>query len=141
MPVNHVVASTEIPVTDLETSAGFYHEVFGFKMEIDTMGPNPMTLFSQEQAVGGQLYPGKPASDGGNTVHLHVPDTVEAAMARCQAAGGIVVSPVISIPAARRSANHRGAIGRTDRGIAAYDLSRYRASDRGGRWLPDARWL
>ena len=114
--VNHVVASTEIPVTDLETSAGFYHEVFGFKMEIDTMGPNPMALFSQEQAVGGHFYPGKPA-------------------------GGIVVSPVISIPAARRSANHRGAIGRTPRGNAAYDLSRYRASDRGGRWLPDARWL
>lgn len=101
MTVNHVVAWTEIPVTDLEKSVGFYSEVFGLEMAIDTMGPNPIALFSQERAVGGHLYPGKPASDGGNTVHLHVPDTVEAAMARCQAAGGMVVSPVISIPVGR----------------------------------------
>ncbi|RBW42357.1 VOC family protein [Loktanella sp. D2R18] len=92
----------EIPVTDMDKSVAFYSEVFGYQMSIDNSGPNPMAVLGSEMnAVGGHLYPGKPAADGGNTIHLCVPDTLEAAIERCQAAGGKVVSPAITIPPGR----------------------------------------
>jgi predicted enzyme related to lactoylglutathione lyase len=99
---NAIVAWTEIPVTDMDKSVAFYNDVFGYQMSIDNSGPNPMAVLGSEmEAVGGHLYPGKPAADGGNTVHLIVPDALEAAIARCKAAGGEVVSPAISIPPGR----------------------------------------
>ena len=51
--------------------------------------------------VGGHLYPGKPAADGGNTIHIALPDSLEAGIERCKAAGGEVVSPPIQIPPGR----------------------------------------
>ena len=99
-----IVVWTEIPVTDLKKSATFYAEVFGWTMEITTMGPNEVATFNaltdkDKGAVGGHLYPGTPAT--GATVHLGLPDTVEAGAARCAAAGGQVMGPVMDIPQGR----------------------------------------
>ncbi len=92
----------EIPVTDLEKSTKFYEQVFGFQTSLDDTGPNPMVnLTTDMQATAGHLYPGKPAADGGNTVHLALSDSLEAGMARCFDAGGEVVSPIIEIPPGR----------------------------------------
>jgi predicted enzyme related to lactoylglutathione lyase len=92
----------EIPVTDMQKSVDFYNEVFGYQMEIDNSGPNPMaTLGGSMNTAGAHLYPGKPASDSGNTIHLGLPDGLEAGIARCTKAGGQVVSPPIAIPAGR----------------------------------------
>ncbi|WP_333714715.1 VOC family protein [Yoonia sp.] len=92
----------EIPVTDMEKSVAFYCKVFGYEMEIDHSGPNPMAnLGGVMNTAGAHLYPGKPAADGGNTIHLALPDALEAGMARCTAAGGEIVSPPITIPAGR----------------------------------------
>ena len=92
----------EIPVTDLEKSVAFYNEVFGYESRIDTSGPNPMaTLGGLENTAGAHLYPGTPAPDGGNTIHLGLLDSLEAGMERCTKAGGEVVSPPIQIPAGR----------------------------------------
>lgn len=97
-----IVAWCEIPVADMEKSVAFYNEVFGYKMEIDNSGPNPMAVLGGSMnAAGGHLYPGAPAADGGNTVHLAIADSIDAGMARCQSAGGEVVSPVIEIPAGK----------------------------------------
>ena len=97
-----IVVWSEVPVTDLEKSMAFYSKVFGFEMQLDTSGPNPMANFgSNMSAVGGHLYPGKPAADGGNTIHLALPGTLEAGMAACEEAGGTVVSPIIEIPPGR----------------------------------------
>ena len=96
------VVWSEIPVTDMEKSMAFYSAVFGFKMVLDTSGPNPMANFGADMdAVSGHLYPGTPAPDGGNTIHLALPDSLEAAMTRCTDAGGQVVSPIIAIPPGR----------------------------------------
>lgn len=94
---------SEIPVTDLDRSVAFYSKVFGYKIEIDNTGPNPMaTLGSGEGVVGGHLYPGKPAAEGqGPTVHLALPDALEAAIDRCREAGGEVLTGPISIPPGR----------------------------------------
>ncbi len=97
-----IIVWGEIPVTDMEKSVAFYNAVFGYKMEIDHSGPNPMaTLGGLENTAGAHLYPGVPAPNSGNTIHLGLPDTLEAGMARCTAAGGQVVSPPIAIPAGR----------------------------------------
>ena len=99
---NRAVAWTEIPVTDIEKSVAFYNDVFGFDATIDTSGPNPMAMFGSDgNAIGGHLYPGKPATDSGHTIHLYVPDALETTMKRCEAAGGKIVSPIITIPSGR----------------------------------------
>jgi len=99
-----LVVWTEIPVTDLKASADFYAKVFGWKMEITQMGPNEGVVFNgltddDEMTVGGHLYPGTPAA--GTTLHLALPDSVEAGAERCTAAGGQVMGPVIEIPQGR----------------------------------------
>lgn len=99
-----LVVWTEIPVTDLQKSADFYARVFGWKMDITTMGPNDVAIFNaltdaDEMTVGGHLYPGTPAT--GSTIHLALPDTVEAGADRCTAAGGRVMGPPIEIPQGR----------------------------------------
>ncbi|SMY06185.1 VOC family protein [Flavimaricola marinus] len=96
------VVWTEIPVTDLEKSIGFYSALFGWTMQRDDTGPNPMANFSDDmQAVSGHLYPGKPASGEGPTIHLALPGSLEEGIERCAAEGGKVLSPAISIPPGR----------------------------------------
>jgi hypothetical protein len=97
-----VIVWGEIPVTDMEKSVVFYNEVFGYDMKIDNSGPNPMAVLGgSENTAGAHLYPGKPAPDSGNTIHLGVAGSLEDGMARCTKAGGEVVSPPITIPAGR----------------------------------------
>ena len=92
----------EIPVTDMEKSVAFYNAVFGYDMKIDTSGPNPMAVLGGlENTAGAHLYPGKPAPDSGNTIHLGLTDSLEAGMQRCWDAGGEVISEPIAIPAGR----------------------------------------
>ena len=96
----------EIPVTDLDAAMKFYSAVFGYAMTVDETGPNPMSFLPSKPNGGasGHLYPGKPAAKGtGNTVHLAVPDTVEATAARVNDAGGEAFDMVIEIPAGRSS--------------------------------------
>jgi predicted enzyme related to lactoylglutathione lyase len=96
----HFACWFEIPVTDLEASLKFYAEVFGMDLTIDTSGPNPMVVFPTAdagQGVSGHLYPGTP-SEHGPTIHLVVPDSLDAARARLTKAGGTALSPDIEIP-------------------------------------------
>ncbi|QPH55556.1 VOC family protein [Pontivivens ytuae] len=100
----HPVVWTELPCTDLEKSVTFYNRVFGYDMSIDNNGPNPMAMLpgADKNSIAGHLYPGNPAEEGnGPTVHLAVPDTLEAAAGRCKEAGGAVLSAPIAIPAGR----------------------------------------
>lgn len=97
-----IIVWGEIPVTDMDASVAFYNKVFGYDMKIDNSGPNPMaTLGGLENTAGAHLYPGRPAPDSGNTIHLGVEGTLEDGIERCKAAGGEVVSPPIEIPAGR----------------------------------------
>ncbi|MCK0096613.1 VOC family protein [Yoonia sp. F2084L] len=97
-----IMAWGEIPVTDMDKAVAFYNEVFGYEMEIDNSGPNPMAVLgSMDSSAGAHLYPGKPAPDGGNTIHLAITDKLEDGIDRCWKAGGQVVSPPIAIPAGR----------------------------------------
>ena len=95
---------TEIPVTDLDKGIDFYGTVFGFEFNLDEMGPNPTAMIKTKDGTGiaGHLYPGKPAKNGdGLTVHLSVPDTLEATAERFSNAGGTVISEPVAIPPGR----------------------------------------
>ena len=97
------VVWTEIPVRDIDSAIAFYNEVFRYDMKRDDSGPNPMAdLADPKNGVAGHLYPGKPAARGtGATIHLNVPDTLEATAERCRDAGGKVVSDAIPLPVGR----------------------------------------
>ena len=87
---NHFACWFEIPVTDLEASRDFYSEVFDMDLKIEDGGPNDLVMFpvgDEAGGVSGHLYPGTP-SENGPTIHLVVPDSLEAARPRVEAAGG-----------------------------------------------------
>ncbi|WP_044043130.1 VOC family protein [Octadecabacter antarcticus] len=93
---------TEIPVTDLDAAKKFYSEVFGWTMVRDESGPNPIENYSNNfSGVGGHLYSGKPGDGNGPTLHLALPDKIEAGAARAVIAGATLLGPVIDIPPGR----------------------------------------
>ena len=94
----------EIPVTNMDSAIKYYNSVFEFTLTIDETGPNPMAMFPDNNAQGtaGHLYPGKPAVDGqGPTPHLAIQGKLEDAIDRCNAAGGRVLGPIVTIPPGR----------------------------------------
>lgn len=100
---DNTVVWTEIPVRDIDRGIAFYGEVFKYQMKRDDTGPNPMAdLADPERGVAGHLYPGEPSRPGqGPTIHLKVPDTLEATADRCWKAGGSVVGDPIPLPVGR----------------------------------------
>ena len=104
-PARNPVVWTEIPVTDLAAGKKFYETLTGRTLVLDETGPNAMAMFPYVEGAtdtAGHLYVGKPAPAGtGPTIHVCVPDTVEAAAARCNAAGGQAGGPIITIPPGR----------------------------------------
>lgn len=102
-PANPVVW-TEIPVRDLTAAQVFYEAVTGLTMNRSTADGFDMVDFKAagQSGVAGHLYIGTPSANGtGPTIHLAIPDKVEAALERTRAAGGTVASPVITIPPGR----------------------------------------
>ena len=104
MPSPNTCVWFELPVSDLDRSIRFYGAVLRRELRRDDTGPNPLAAFTDmgDAGVSGHLYPGTPAARGnGPTVHLAVPDGLDAASERVRAEGGEVVSPPIEIPAGR----------------------------------------
>lgn len=102
MQTQPVVVWSEIPVSDMKKAVAFYNAVFDWQMIIDESGPNPMAVLGNAEAnASGHLYPGKPASGNGPTVHIAVRDRLEDALIRCRKAGGEVLGEIIAIPPGR----------------------------------------
>lgn len=100
----HAAVWFEIPVTNLGRAKKFYEAVTLMSLREDNTGPNPMMIFETKTAqsgVAGHLYPGKPSAQSGSTIHLAVPQPLDAALERVREHGGKVVSDVISIPPGR----------------------------------------
>jgi predicted enzyme related to lactoylglutathione lyase len=91
----------EIPATNLSRAKSFYEAVLEASLIEDNNGPQTMQMIpSANGAMCGHLYEGKPATAGdGITAHLAVQGELADAMERIKAAGGKVVSEVITIPA------------------------------------------
>ena len=103
-PANSVVWM-EIPVRDIDRGIDFYSKVFNYALSKDESGPNPIAVLptkDMDNGVSGHLYPGEPAAPGtGLTIHLNVPDTLEATAERFGKAGGTIKSEPIAIPPGR----------------------------------------
>jgi uncharacterized protein len=100
----HFTVWTEIPVTDLDRGTDFYAAVFGTTLLRHQMGPNEVATLptADGKGIAANLYPGKPAAAGtGPTIHLLLPDALEAGLDRLRKAGGTVVSDPVAIPEGR----------------------------------------
>lgn len=90
----------EIPVSDLNKAMAFYGKVFDWELTLNEDGPNPFAMFPMNgmNSTAGHLYPGKPATGNGPTVHLSVPDTAAAAAERAAEHGGKFVMGPVTLP-------------------------------------------
>lgn len=101
-PKNTVVW-TEIPVTDMDAAIKFYNAALDYGLTLDTSGPNPVAMLpsNNDTGVAGHLYPGKPATGNGPTLHLAIPGKLEDSVKAWTKAGGTVISDPITIPPGR----------------------------------------
>lgn len=102
---SHSVVWFELPAADLDRATQFYETVFKTKLVLTTENtPNPYATFPTADGMGvsGHIYPGKPANGEGPTLHLPVPDNLEATIERLKDAGGTLLDmPIITIPPGR----------------------------------------
>jgi predicted enzyme related to lactoylglutathione lyase len=93
----------EIPVRDLDRAQAFYEKLLATTLRREQMGPETtLAVFEYaEPGVGGCLYFGgngpKPSADGA-IVYLNAEPSLDAAIARVEAAGGRVVLPKVQLP-------------------------------------------
>lgn len=100
MTTQPIVVWTEIPVRDVAAAAKFYDTVFGFKTTVGQSQPNPMVMLNDTMdTIGASLIEGEPAT--GTVLHIPLPDTLEAGMARATRAGGKLLGDPVEIPYGR----------------------------------------
>lgn len=100
-----VLVWCEIPVSNIEEACDFYSKAYGYTMAVSRDGPSPSAVLNGVMdTTAGNLYEAPADRIGtGNTVHLALlpGDTVEAAAARTEAAGGTVTGPLTEMPFGR----------------------------------------
>ena len=93
----------EIPVRNMDRAAAFYEALLGTTIRRETIGPNALGVFTYdvEQGVGGCLLAGDnvpaPSLDG-SLVYLNAGPSLDAVVARVEAAGGRVLVPKVTLP-------------------------------------------
>ena len=93
----------EIPVRNMNRAAAFYEALLGTTIRRETIGPNTLGVFTYdvEQGVGGCLLAGDnvpaPSLDG-SLVYLNAGPSLDAVVARVEAAGGRVLVPKVTLP-------------------------------------------
>ena len=96
MPIPHAngkICYLEIPATDVERSAAFYEQVFGWTLR--RRGDGALAFDDTTGEVSGSWVPGRPASTGdpGLLVYIMVDDAV-ATVAAIEAQGGTIVQAI-----------------------------------------------
>jgi len=91
----------EIPVRDLGRAAAFYEKLLQTSLRRESMGPNTLAVFPYtEPGVGGCLIAGDgyAPGPGGAVVYLAAGDSIEATLARLEAAGGSIATSRTQLP-------------------------------------------
>ncbi|MBC8058038.1 MAG: VOC family protein [Rhizobiales bacterium] len=93
----------EIPVGNLDRAQTFYETLLGTTIRRETMGPgSELGMFScDEPGVGGALMAGADASKpsgNGTLVYLDAGASLDAVLARVEAAGGRITTPKTQLP-------------------------------------------
>ena len=99
---HHAVNWFEIPVHNIDRAQAFYEALLAAPMRREAMGPHTLAVFGyDESGVGGCLLAGAdapaPASHG-SLVYLNAKPSLDAALARVEAAGGRVTTPKVQLP-------------------------------------------
>lgn len=92
----------EIPVHDLDRAQRFYETLLAAPLRRKEMGPQALAVFPYDDgAAGGCLMAGgkmqAPSADG-TLVYLDASPSLDAALARLEAAGGRLVTPKVQLP-------------------------------------------
>ena len=92
----------EIPVLDIDRAQVFYETLLVTPMRREAMGPKTLAVFGDaDSSVGGCLLAGAdvPApSCSGTLVYLNAEPSLDAVLARVQAAGGRIATPKQHLP-------------------------------------------
>jgi len=92
----------EIPVADIGRAQTFYETVFACKMRRENIGSGELAIFPyDEPATGGALQSGgnrSAAAGSGVQIYLDCSPSLDAVLARIEAAGGAIVSPKFALP-------------------------------------------
>jgi len=92
----------EIPVHDMARAQTFYETLLATQLRREAMGPQTLAVFPYDEAgVGGCLLQGssapQPASVG-TLIYLNAAPSLDAVLARVEAAGGRVTTPKVMLP-------------------------------------------
>ncbi|WP_280153602.1 VOC family protein [Piscinibacter sp. XHJ-5] len=95
----HAINWFEIPVRNLGRAQQFYETVLAAPLRREDMGGSTMAVFGYDDGggVGGCLVEGAPAAQG-TLVYLNAAPSLDAALARVQAAGGRIATPRTELP-------------------------------------------
>ena len=98
----NAVAWFEIPVRDIDRAQTFYANLLGAPLRRESMGGNTLAVFPYSgSGVGGCLMAGADVvepSSSGTLVFLDAGPSLDAALARVDAAGGRVATPKVQLP-------------------------------------------
>jgi uncharacterized protein len=99
---HNAVAWFEIPVRNIDRAQAFYEALLAAPMRREAMGPHTLAVFGYDEAgVGGCLLAGDdvptPAGNG-SLVYLNAKPSLDAVLARVEAAGGRITTPKVQLP-------------------------------------------
>jgi predicted enzyme related to lactoylglutathione lyase len=98
---HHAVNWFEIPVKDMGRAQAFYEKLLATKMHREPMGEQTLAVFPyDDSAVGGCLLAGAgiEPSTSGALVYLNAKPSLDAVLARVEAAGGRITTPKVQLP-------------------------------------------
>ena len=100
--LTHAIDWFEIPVTDMARAQAFYEALLATSMRRESIGGQTLAVFNYaETGVGGCLIAGANAprpADAGTLVYLNAGASLDAVLARIEAAGGRIATPKTQLP-------------------------------------------
>ncbi|MFL6663475.1 MAG: VOC family protein [Rhizobacter sp.] len=92
----------EIPVRDMDRAQAFYEKLLDTTLRREQMGEQTLSVFRYEENAGTggcllQAGPMQPSAQG-TIVYLNAEPSLDAALARVEAAGGRIVTPKVQLP-------------------------------------------
>jgi predicted enzyme related to lactoylglutathione lyase len=102
MSTQHVITWFEIPVADLDRAQAFYETVLARKLRRESLGGDALAVFPYDRpATGGALQAGaNAAARSGSSIRIYLDcmPSIDATLARIEAAGGQIVAPKSALP-------------------------------------------
>jgi predicted enzyme related to lactoylglutathione lyase len=101
--MNNAINWFEIPVRDMARAQRFYETLLDAPLKRESICGNELAVlpYARDAGVGGCLFAGEdappPATDG-TLVYLNAGPSIDALLARVEAAGGRIVMPKTALP-------------------------------------------